>query len=151
MYKRANISYPSNERELSKMTEFEVQQLIEVNKRTFNKSLELFESLTGQYNVVSYLNMMKPAIILNYKRSIKQSITSTEELLSILNVIRIDTERDTYMILMDINRNPQNGVVTLNIISDDIHLGRRYSVNLHIEPTGQYKASLSMGKSLRGR
>lgn len=151
MYARARIKYPSNLKELNKFTPEQARIIAETNMLTFQRSIETIGSLTGSENIYGAIQVMQPTHFPICTSTGRKAIKSLDEMLKILKAMQVSCQRSSCMILMDTDRNNENGKITFSISCDDINPNKRHSLHVHCTYDGKYNALYTVGKSIRGR
>lgn len=151
MHARARIKYPSNLKELNKITPEQARTIVEKNMLTLQRSVETIGSLTGLGNIYGEIIEMQPVQFPICSNSGRKAVKSVDEMLKILKAMQVNCQKCSCMILMDTDRNNVNGKATLSIICDDINPNKRYSLHVHCTYDGKYNALYTVGKSIRGR
>ncbi len=147
MFKRGHINYPSNKKELSKVTTENAMAIIDTNFRAIEHGMKLLSSMLGIENVAEMVRNMPPMTFTTKLNGNRKIVTSVEEVVQILRAMMVKCEKPSCMILLDAGRKEKNGLIKdfQSIDCDDIETNKKMGIYVYYTNDGRYNILYTEG------
>jgi hypothetical protein len=153
MLKRAHINFPSNKKELGKITPEHAMAIVQTNINSLQHGMAILGSMMGIGNLVEMVRNTPPIMFPANLNGNRKAVTSIDEVVQILRAMVVECEKPSCMTLLDAGRKVTNGQTKdfYSIDVDDIEPNKRKSIYMYYTHDGRYNFLFTVGKSVRGR